>query len=205
MPDPKLSGQWGILGGTFDPVHLGHLTLAAQIRKQRELTGVVLIPAFIHAFKSQTTSASYDDRLAMLKLAVSNYDDLSVSSIERDLNLSGLTVDTIIAVKKKYPETEFFFLIGADNLSQLSSWHKSKEITQEARILVGCRPGFNFVDEFEKTGMNVSDFEAVKTDELAISSTEIRAMIRKDRQGDTIKNMVPQQVIQYIKDNGLYS
>lgn len=204
MPDPKLGGQWGILGGTFDPVHLGHLTLAEQIRNRKELAGVMLIPSFAHPYKAPKTIASYDHRLAMLKLAVENYDGFVVSSIEKDLKLSGYALDTLKAVKKEFPGKEFFFLIGADNIAHISSWHKSDEIMEELMIIVGCRPQFDFEEQLKKSGLSSSNFEMVKTDKLAISSTEIKVMIKDDIAGDNLKNMMPDQVIQYIKANDLY-
>jgi nicotinate-nucleotide adenylyltransferase len=204
MPDPKLGGQWGILGGTFDPVHLGHLTLAKQIRNRRKLTGVMFVPSFAHPYKVPKTIASYDHRMAMLKLAAENYHDFVVSSIEKDSELSGYTLDTVKAVKNEFPDSEFFFLIGADNIAHISSWHRSKEIMEEVTILVGCRPRFDFEEQLKHSGLTASNFEMVKTDELAISSTEIRAMIKANIPGDNLEKMMPRQVIQYIKVNGLY-
>ena len=101
MTTPESGEFWGILGGTFDPVHKGHITLALDCLKEKNLDGVLCIPSFLHPFKKNVVSASFEDRLQMLRQTVSDDNRFSISTIEKDESLSGYSIDTIRAVKKR--------------------------------------------------------------------------------------------------------
>ena len=175
MRTPEQGESWGILGGTFDPVHLGHINLARQIYKIKKLHGVLLIPTWNHPVKAGDVFASFDDRLAMLRLAVDSDAGLYVSTMERDRELSGYTIDTIRTLKALYPGGEFYFIIGSDNISQLENWYHPEEIVREVKIIAGTRPGADVsviksrYDEF---------VEYVEIEPREASSSEIRRQVR---------------------------
>lgn len=200
MKTPEKGESWGILGGTFDPIHNGHLRLASDVLTIKKLDGIILIPSFLHPFKNKQTEASYDDRLTMTKLAISSLDSFMVSSIERDSSLSGFTLETIKAVKKLYDMVTFYFIIGADNISQIPLWHRASEIIDEIKIVAGKRPPFD---------MNLieNDFsdsvEYIETSEIDISSTEIKRML-KQNEFEKLKTILHSDVLKYIKERKLY-
>ncbi len=176
MKAPESGETWGILGGTFDPIHKGHLSLASDIKNIKKLDGILIVPSFLHPFKKEHLSASYEDRLAMTRLAAASLDVFVVSTIERDLNLPGYTLDTIKAIKNAYSDITFYFIIGADNIAQLPLWHNISEILKEIKIIVGKRPHF----ELNKIENDFSDsLEYIKTSEVDISSTEIKKYFYK--------------------------
>jgi len=194
-------GQWGILGGAFDPVHRGHLVLAGEIHRMKKLTGVLFVPSVRHPFKKDQCKASFSDRVTMLKLAVKTYDHFLVSEIETDMNLSGYTLDTIRAFKQLYPKTEFSFIIGADNLGDLSRWHEPEQILKEIKVLVGSRPAYG---SDQHTAFPHGSIELVPTCLVHISSSEIRCKIKDNISAEQLDKLVPESVRKYIFENGLY-
>jgi nicotinate-nucleotide adenylyltransferase len=200
-PGPEQGGRWGILGGTFDPVHYGHLTLAHEIRDRKKLTGVVLVPSIRHPFKKDQCHASYADRVEMLKLAVEDDECLVVNEIESEMNLSGYTIDTVRALKKLYPRTEFFFIMGADNLGELDQWHNPRQIFEEVKILVGSRPVF---DKKKLSAFPADRIELIPTMLVNISSTDIRRRIKEHAPAEELDKLIPPQVREYIRQRKLY-
>lgn len=201
MPTPDSGGSWGILGGNFDPVHNGHLHLAKSIHHKKNLNGVLLIPALKHPFKSALTLASYSDRVAMLKLALEKETTLQLSEIEREENLSGYTIDTIRALKKRFPKAAFHFIIGLDLVPQLKDWHRSEELINETHFLAGSRPGTEFIKMARYTGKAV---EYVEIDKIDISASDIRTRVKNGANISEIKELVPQKAAEYIFQKGLY-
>ena len=200
MATPDKGEVWGILGGAFDPVHLGHIRLALDLKNKKNLDGVVLIPSFLHPFKKYNTIASFDDRVEMLKLAAESTNCFSISTIERDNNLPGYTLDTVLAVKNMYPDTTFYFLIGADNITQVHTWHEPDKIFKEIKVIAGTRPNHS-PDELEnKFSENISYIE---TGEYDIASSDIRSAL-KEANYDYISDMVDPVVLEYIKKRKLY-
>ncbi len=195
-------GRWGILGGAFDPVHRGHLNLANEIRRKKKLTGILFVPSLRHPFKRDLCRASFEDRVAMLRLAVEGYEDFVVSEIETELNLNGYTLDTVKAFKQRYPETEFFFLIGADNLNELNQWYSPGQIMKEVRILVGSRPAYGK----EQFGALPPDrIELIPTSLVDISSTDIRRRIGDNVPFEELAKLIPATVVEYIRERELYT
>ncbi|HWR84065.1 MAG TPA: nicotinate-nucleotide adenylyltransferase [Candidatus Deferrimicrobium sp.] len=199
-PTPE-RGRWGILGGTFDPVHNGHLWLADEIRIATELDGVLLTPSQKHPLKQNHCQASFAHRLAMLKLVATDHVGFLVSAIEQEMNLSGYTLDTVTALKRQYPHTRFYFIIGADILGELDRWHNLKALLNEVPMLVGTRPSFDLT-QFE--GDDAGRIEFIPTTPVDISSTDIRARI-KGGIDKGLEQMVPPKVREYIRKNGLYT
>ena len=201
MKTPDEGECWGILGGTFDPIHNGHIQLAFDIQKIKNLDGILLIPSFLHPFKKEHTSASFEDRLRMLQLASQAYKTFYISTIEKEKQLSGFTIDTIRAIKNEYPKTMFNFLIGADNIEQFPIWHHASEIIDEIHVVAGKRPPFqmqNIENDFS------NQIEYIETTELEISSTEIKQMILEHK-FEKLSTILDPKVLQYITERNLYS
>ena len=198
---PDDGGRWGILGGTFDPVHNGHLNLASQVAANQALDGVLLIPSYRHPFKDDC-SASFEHRTEMLKRATVDHSGLIVSDMEKELDLSGFTVDSITAVKKRYPRADWSFIIGEDNVQDLQRWRSPDIILEEVRVLVGQRPRHESGDLIEQ--FPADRIEMVAINMLDVSSTEIRARLHTDASGETLGELMPKAVVVYIKEHGLY-
>lgn len=201
MPNPEPQEKWGILGGSFDPVHLGHLVLANAAIASKHLTGVLLIPSVKNPLKKTESTASFGDRLAMLKLAIDNNKQLEVSDIEERERLSGYTFDTVTALKRYYPNREFEFLIGADLLADLPKWHRIDELIALVPFIAISRPEYDFslIPAAYK-----NNIEVIETDTPDISSTEIRKLLKTRPFPKRLNALLPTPVISYIENRGLY-
>lgn len=189
--------QIGIYGGTFDPPHKGHVTIAKQAMKQLGLDCVYFIPAYIPPHKQQRSSTSAHHRLKMLKSVFRKRKKFKVSPIELRRRGISYTVDTLNLFKKRFPKAVLVLIIGADNLLQFNTWKSPKTILRLASLAVYKRKGFNL--PIKKT---TPDFIILKGRMLLVSSTEIRNTIER---GYSIRNHVPNSVDRYIKQHSLYS
>ncbi len=201
MAPPEKGEKWGILGGTFDPVHRGHVTLANEICLKKHLAGVLLVPAGNHPFKESTVYASFDDRVRMLELATSQYEYLRIVKIEQEEQLSGFTLDTLKAVKKRFPGVDFCFIIGADNISQIRNWHKFEEIFDEVEVVAGTRPSYDTGDHRDPI---VERIHFVETTPVDVSSSKIRDMVAGGGDLNALDDWVGKQVKDYIIERELY-
>lgn len=199
MPTPDDGGLWGVLGGTFDPVHRGHLSLATELLRECRLDGVLFVPAFNHPQKKERATAPLEDRLTMLELAVGEEDRFLIDRIEISEKLSGYSLDTVRALKQTYPEATFAFLVGQDNLSQLSHWHSSEQLLAEVQFIAGARPGNSAADS-----KHVSQVKLVSTVLVEISSTQVRKCVANGASDSELDQLVPQSVREYIRHRGLY-
>ena len=189
----------GILGGTFDPVHSGHVLLAQFVRESLQLDEVLFIPAADPPHKLEHPSrASAEQRWRMVQLALEDCGGLSPSRIELDRPGKSFTVDTLRELSRIHPRDEFYLLIGADNLDQFPTWHAPEEIMTLCTVVVGSRTGDCLAD-------NLPGFVRVRrvnTPLFEISSTDIR---RRVGEGKPIKCLVPERVEEYIYREGLYA
>ncbi len=199
MPNPENGGKWGILGGSFDPIHNGHINLAHSICSKKKLDGVLAIPAVKHPNKSRLSVANYSDRLAMLKAALVDLSKFFICEIEAEENLSGYTIDTIRALKKRFPKVSFYFIIGSDNISTIDNWYMAEELKSEVEFIAGSRPGSDYNN---KSQLPV---ELVEISELDISSSEIRKMIKSGSTFDELTEYVPASAAKYIFEKGIYN
>ena len=184
----------GILGGTFNPPHFGHLALAEAAFYQLKLDRVIFIPALLPPHK---TLRNDDPRLRyrMTVLACKGNPAFLVSRIELDRDAVSYSVDTLRELKKIYgAHAEFFFLTGSDSLRELESWKENKKLLKLAHFVVARRPGFSI--RGRKRDITVIDMPS-----LDISSSMIRSRVKKSL---SIKRMVPGAVIKFIEDNRLY-
>jgi len=185
----------GILGGTFDPPHNGHIAIARAALENLDLQKVIFMPAKIQPFKAGISISSVNDRMAMLNLALIGHSQFELSDIELKRDGMSYTVDTLTALRGTYPKDELYLLIGADNVSQIEKWHRADEITRLCTIAAANRPGYNQPGSF---GEKIVSFEMTPVD---MSSTEIR---RRVRAGESISGMAPQAVVNYILSHKLY-
>jgi len=190
----------GLFGGTFDPVHTGHLLLADAVRGNAGLEKIVFVPAAVPPHKPGGPSSGADDRLAMVRLAIEGNPGFEVEDLELRRPGASFTVDTLaeLQASPEWGDAEWFLLMGADMLADLPNWKDPDEIVRRAGLLVMERPGF---DVREMKTRFASEAVMVKTPSLGISSTQIR---RRIREGAPIRYWVPDAVEAYIREKGLY-
>jgi nicotinate-nucleotide adenylyltransferase len=179
-----------IYGGTFDPIHHGHLILARQALEELNLDLVTFVPAAESPFKANHQSASAEHRLQMVKLAIENEPGFVVDSLEIDRGGVSFSIDTVLAIQKKFPDSELFFLLGEDNADQLAQWHRYGELEKLVRFIV-----------LSRTNKRLPKHYPVIRRHFEISSTELRNRVANRQQ---ITYLVPEAVLRYIQDHNLY-
>jgi nicotinate-nucleotide adenylyltransferase len=180
----------GIYGGTFNPVHHGHLILARQALEEFKLDRLIFVPAAESPFKIQNHTAPAGDRLAMLQLAIAGEDRFSVDPLEIERGGVSYSIDTVKIFRSRDPNAELFFLVGEDNADRLTEWHRFEELKKLACFVVLSRS-----EDFES-----SEYPVVQR-RIEISSTEIRNRVAKQ---ESITYLVPESVKHYIEQHQLY-
>ncbi len=189
----------GIFGGTFNPVHTGHLINIEFVRDYLKLDRVLLVPARDPVHKKIFDKVTPHERLEMVRLAISGNDFFEASSIEIDRDDASYTLYTLNQLKMIYPDDEFYLIIGSDSFNELDTWKSFTEILKSTHIVVIHRPGdLELRRDLIEIASNVT---AVENPEINISSTEIRERVKL---GKSIKYLVPDQVMDYINFKGLY-
>jgi nicotinate-nucleotide adenylyltransferase len=186
------------MGGTFDPVHHGHLSAASEVAARFSLDEVVFVPTGRPWQKSDTAVSPSEDRYLMTVIATASNPRFSVSRIEVDRPGSTYTIDTLRALHETHGDAELFFITGADALTQILGWHAAEELFSLAHFVGVSRPGYERVDlsRFPEGAVTLLEVPA-----LAISSTGCRARVAA---GDPVWYLVPDGVVQYISKRGLY-
>jgi nicotinate-nucleotide adenylyltransferase len=194
----------GILGGTFDPVHNGHLYIANALRAALDLERVVWVPAGRPPHKTGQIVSSDRDRLAMLELALAGSATDQISTIDIERSGPSYTADTLEILAERFAPARLFFLMGEDSLRDLPTWHDPERILRVAELAVAGRPGVE--TDLESLELQVpgvgKHVHVVPTKEIAISSSDIR---RRVRESQPVGGLVPAIVEAYIRDNGLYA
>jgi nicotinate-nucleotide adenylyltransferase len=197
----------GVFGGTFDPVHYGHLLLAESCREQCRLDEVWFVPAATPPHKSAQPMSPAADRLEMLSLAIGGHEGFRVNRTEIDRGGVSFTVDTLAQLQAEDSTRELFFLMGADSLRDLPTWREPARICALAWPVVVCRPGPGEPDWSALTGLvdqaRLARIRELKVEmpSIGISSTDIR---RRAADGASIRYMTPRAVEKYIETHGLY-
>lgn len=196
--------KYGIFGGSFNPIHYGHLMICEYIKEEMGLDKVIFIPTGNPPHKELELSAK--DRYEMVRLAISPNPDFEISDIETTRVKKSYTVDTIRELKKIYKEEKLYFLIGLDSLFQLKTWMKIGDLSQEIEFVVALRPGYLDKEEINKeidflrknfgTKINL-----IKTPLYEISSTDLRDRIHE---GKSLRYLIPKKVLDYIEESGFY-
>ena len=189
----------GIYGGTFNPVHYGHLLTVESVRDKYRLDRIVFIPAKTPVHKQMTDYASPEDRLAMVQAAVEGNEFFSVSEMEITRESASYTIYTLDILEKLYPGAELFLIIGSDSFNELDTWKAYSEIIERVAIIVMQRP--DNVSLRQDILMQGSRFLIHENPLIGISSSGIRERIRS---GNSVRYMTPDKVIDYIYSKGLY-
>jgi len=197
----------GIFGGTFDPVHYGHLLLAETCREQAALDEVWFLPTAVPPHKQGRELTPVERRVEMLELAVAGHEAFSVCRYEAERGGVNYTAETLAHFRDEDPRRELFFLMGADMLADLPTWHEPERVCELATLVVVRRPGAVPID-FERLRLIGGEESAerarrhqVEMPEIGLSGTEIR---RRVAAGQSIRYHTPRAVEKYIEAEGLY-
>lgn len=197
----------GIMGGTFDPIHYGHLVIAEQIRQNYNLDKVIFIPVGIPPHKREMKITKGEHRYLMILLATMTNPYLDVSRVEIDKKAISYTIETMRELNKKYADknVEFYFIIGADAISTIETWEEPVELLQMCKFIAATRPGvtnsnMSSMIEYYKDKYG-AEIQTMTVSAVDISSTDIRNRIAGNR---PIKYLLPEAVEHYILKNGLY-
>ncbi len=187
----------GLLGGTFNPIHFGHLVLAEECRKEADLEKIIFIPSSIPPHKEQKIAGA-EHRYNMVKRATRGNKDLIVSRVELDRKEISFTYKTIRYFKKKYVQSQVYFILGIDSVLEIHKWKKKNKILEFCPFIVATRPGYR-IQEIPFAVRKI--VKIIKIPKINISSSLIREKIKT---GESIKNLVPLSVEKYIKKHKLY-
>lgn len=184
----------GLFGGSFDPVHHGHLIVAQVAAERLGLDSLRFLPAREQPFKRGRHGTSPEHRAAMLSVAVSDAPGFGVERIELDRPGPSYTVDTLEALRRREPQSEFALLLGADAATELPTWHEAERIPQLVRVVVFARPG-------SRVPASAFVSQVIEVPAIDISATEVRRRISR---GQSIRYWVPDEVAEYIARHRLY-
>lgn len=193
------------MGGTFDPIHYGHLVTAEAARSRFDLDAVVFVPSGRPPHKKDYPVTASEHRYLMTVVAVVTNQYFDVSRMEIDREGYSYTVDTIREFRRLFPDTELYFITGADAVLEILTWKNMREILDDCHLIAATRPGYE-LDNLRNhlkhgVGENINKIHAIEVPALAISSTAIRKRVA---QGQPIKYLLPEAVEQYILKNKLY-
>ena len=192
----------GIYGGSFNPIHIGHTSLAQSLVEQKIVDEVWLLVSPLNPLKQSANPdiLDYAERLHIARLATEGMNGIRVSDFENSLPIPSYMVNTLGKLTKAYPQHQFSLIIGADNWSDFHKWYKWKDILTSYPIIIYRRPGYD-LDTTSPTIQSAKSITIADTPLYPISSTQIRQAIR---QGQIPSEWLAPNVIEYIKDRGLY-
>ena len=212
----------GLMGGSFDPVHAGHLRAAEEISERLALDEVIFIPTLISPHKSSETMAAPSHRLNMLELSAKRNPRFRVSDMELRREPPSYTIDTLRALKRSDPENGYYFIMGCELFSEIDTWKDFAELFNYSNFVVLRRPGYDFADSagpiplalendfrysYSDKGMDVfahkssNELFFVDIAGIRVSSTEVRELACR---GNSLRYLVAREVEGYIAENGLY-
>ena len=198
MADRRL--RIGVMGGTFDPIHNGHLVAASEVQSWFDLDEVVFVPTGQPWQKADRDVSKAEDRYLMTVIATASNPRFAASRVDLDRDGATYTIDTLRDLQKRWPDADLYFITGADAMAAILSWRDHKELFGLAHF-VGCtRPGHN-IDEHTLDGLPKGNITIVEIPALAISSTDCRTRVER---GEPVWYLVPDGVVQYIAKHHLY-
>lgn len=186
----------GLFFGSFNPIHIGHLMLAQYMVNFADVDEVWLVVSPQNPFKQDVELADTQHRLNMARLAVGDNEKIKISEVELSLPKPSYTIDTLRALEKEYPESEFSIIMGADNLMGLNRWKEAETLLSRYRIIVYPRPGY------EAKELEGAHIEIVDAPQVDISSTQLRRWIGEGR---SVLYFTNDKVIEYFSQNNLYN
>ncbi len=223
-PSPNFLCAWRneklkkiIFGGTFDPVHLGHLRVAEEFAEGLALDRVLMVPSALPPHREELPSATAEDRFEMLRLALTGNPVLQATDIEMKRSGPSFTLDTLKDLEAAGGEEQYYLALGADAYREISTWHRPAEVITRAHIVVLTRPGFTVdlleplsedlkgifkMEEDEYISSSGTTLRALSVSSLDISGSRIRALVYR---GNSIRYLVPDNVMDYINRKGLYT
>ena len=184
----------GILGGTFNPIHIGHLMIAQMVLEKFGLDKVIFIPSYLPPHKSGRNLIAAEHRLRMVRLVVRGNRYFEVSSFEITKGGKSYSVDTIRHLRRHYPGAKLFFIIGSDHIAKLHTWRNIQEVVKMVSFVAVYRPGF-------KTIRSKIPIKSMIIPGVHTSSSDIR---RRLVTGKTVKHLIPENVLRYIRKYKLY-
>ncbi len=211
----------GLFGGTFDPVHSGHLHAAAEVQLRFNLDRILFIPSFSPPHKGRGARAGSEDRYRMVELACAGHPHFVPSRLEVDERQTSYSVRTVEKVRLAHPDAWIFFILGVDAFLEIATWREAERVLEDCSWVVMTRPGFLLSaaggvldgrlkprllemagdETADEAGFGTGRIFLVPIPALDISSTEVR---RRVRAGEAIRGLVPETVETYIHDRGLY-
>jgi nicotinate-nucleotide adenylyltransferase len=197
----------GILGGTFDPVHLGHLIFAEQAREQAALDAVWFVPAARPPHKDQERLARFEQRVEMLELALAGNPAFRVDELEKERTGPSFTVDTLAELHRRHRGHEFFLLVGSDTLQELHTWHEPVRLLEQAGLVVMPRPGQPLLEPAElRRRLELPAPQPLRLVVLDVPQIDIasRDLRRRAAAGRSLRYLLPRAVECYILDKQLY-
>ncbi|MFF5489051.1 nicotinate-nucleotide adenylyltransferase [Streptomyces virginiae] len=197
MPTGPVKRRLGVMGGTFDPIHHGHLVAASEVAALFHLDEVMFVPTGEPWQKSQRAVSQAEDRYLMTVIATASNPQFSVSRIDIDRGGPTYTIDTLRDLKAQNDDADLFFITGADALAQILTWRNAEELFSLSHFIGVTRPGHVLTDD----GLPEGGVSLVEVPALAISSTDCRARVA---QGDPVWYLVPDGVVRYIDKRELY-
>lgn len=195
----------GIMGGTFNPIHFGHLLLAETAYYQFELDEILIMPTRKPYYKKISNSVTDEDRATMVRLAIEDNEHFHLSKEELEREGTTFTVETLEVLTKRHPDYQYYFIMGADSLYHIESWKEPDKILQMAVIVVADRGSGLSSSLRSQIEYIENKYEAeihlLNTPILEISSNDIR---RRVREGESIRYLLPDRVVNYIYEHRLY-
>ena len=188
----------GIMGGTFDPIHHGHLVAASEVMDVYGLDQVVFVPAAMQPFKAGRRVTPAEHRYLMTVIATASNPKFTVSRVDIDRPGITYTIDTLRDIRAQHPEAELFFITGADAVAEIMQWKDADKMWELAHFVAVTRPGYSSPEGVKLPEGKVDTLEIPA---LAISSTDVR---RRAEHGEPVWYLVPDGVVQYIGKHGLY-
>ena len=187
----------GIMGGTFDPIHHGHLVAASEVQNVFALDEVIFVPTGQPWQKEGKTISPAEDRYLMTVIATASNPRFAVSRVDIDRGGTTYTIDTLADLSREYPDSDFYFITGADALAQIAQWKNADKLFEQAHFIGVTRPGHNLSDP----GLPHESVSLLEVPAMAISSTDCRTRVEE---GKPVWYLVPDGVVQYINKYGLY-
>ena len=217
-----MTGRIGILGGTFNPIHLGHVQAADQVRAAMSMDKILFVPSYIPPHKEARDIAPAADRFRMVELACLGHEGFEASSVEVEAKEKSYSILTLDRIKRRYPERRVFFIVGVDAFLEIGTWHEVERVIEQGLFAVMDRPGFDLRAASGVLGGRLAPkVHAVRAGEiiddalfsrfsvfllpiqaLDISSTDVRDRLRHGR---SIAELVPGPVAEYITSHHLYT
>lgn len=192
----------GIIGGTFDPIHYGHLILAEQAREVFELDKVLFVTASVPPHKADNRISDASDRHQMVKLAIMGNESFEPSEIELQREGPSYSITTVEILTSNNPSDRFFLLLGSDEAVMFGTWYQPERITELTQVVAANRPGWSVTEALAELPEQLARrIKILQIPGVDISSSDIRQRVSKDR---SIRYLVPREVADYINLRGLY-